>query len=61
MNLIIKCIYEQLSDKNFESIIEEIQEILYTYKNRIKIICETMRKLLIKLFEINEKKLNDEN
>ena len=54
MNIIIKCIYEQLNDKNLESIIEEIQELLYTYKNKIKIICETMRNLLIKIFDMNE-------
>ena len=60
MNIIIKCIYEQLNDKNLESIIEEIQELLYTYKNKIKIIRETMRNLLIKIFDMNEKKLNDE-
>ena len=61
MNSTIKSIYEQLSEKNVESIIEEIQEILYIYKSRIKVIGETMGKLLMKIFCINEKKLNEEN
>ena len=38
MNDVVNCIYFQLNEKNFASVIEEIQNILYIYKSHIKII-----------------------
>ena len=59
MNIIINSLKEQLNKKNFSNIIEEIQGIIYTYKNRINIISRSMINLLIKLFEINEKEITN--
>ena len=58
MNHTLDCIFGQLNNKNFSSVIEEIQIILYIYKSRIIVIQESMIKLLIKLFKINEDELN---
>ena len=60
MNDVVNCIYFQLNERNFFSVIEEIQNILYIYKSHIKIIKESMKKLLIRIFYINETKLNNE-
>ena len=62
MNDVVNCISFQLNEKNFASVIEEIQNILYIYKSHIKIINESMKNLLIRIFYINETKLiNEEN
>ena len=61
MNYSIDSIYQQLNEDSFLTIMEEIQIILYIYKNHISIISNSILKLLIKIFIINEKIQKDKN
>ena len=61
INYTIDCINQQLNDESFLTTIEEIQLILYIYKNHINIISNSMIKILIKIFIINENKQEVEN
>ena len=61
MNYAIDYINQQLNEDSFLTTMEEIQLILYIYKNHISIISNSMLKLLIKIFIINEKIQKEKN
>ena len=52
---------QQLSDNSFIYIIEEIQKLLYIFKNKIFLISNSMIKLIVNIFKINENIKNDGN
>ena len=59
LNDIINCLYNQINERNFTNIIEEILQIFNIYKNHMKIISISMKKLLVEIFNINETKINN--
>ena len=61
MKYTIDYISLQLNKNNFISIFDEIQVIIHIYKNNINIISNSMNKLLINIFIINENNQKDEN
>ena len=61
MNNTIDYISQQLKLNNFIPLLEETQLILYYYKNHINSINNSMSKLLIKIFAINENNEKGEN
>ena len=57
----IDCIDEELNKNNCKNIVNEIKKILFLYKHDINIIYKLMMKLIIKIFNLFENEISNNN